>query len=112
EKPRDPYFVQLSSGKPMWFAGLWDKWENDEHKIYSCTIITTAANDKMKHIHHRMPVILDDNNANAWLDRNHTDKEYLRTLLGAYDEDQLSMTRVSRAVGNVRNQGKELIKFV
>lgn len=111
-KPKEPYHIQLKSKEPMAFAGLWDRWEKDGEEIISCTIITTTANAMVEKIHHRMPVILSPEDADAWLDRGNSDKGYLKSLLTPYDSEQMEMYRVGRAVGNVHNQGEALIAAV
>lgn len=51
------------------FAGLWEHWtQADGQQLYSFTIITTSANEAMHQIHERMPVILEPDQARAWLD--------------------------------------------
>jgi putative SOS response-associated peptidase YedK len=54
------------------FAGLWEHWEHQQETVYSCAIITTAANSKIVPIHDRMPVIIKPDLYNYWLDRKNT----------------------------------------
>jgi putative SOS response-associated peptidase YedK len=69
---RQPMFLTLPDGRPFAFAGLWEAW-NDRGKeptpYRSCTILTVPASESVKHIHHRMPVILKPAAYAAWLDR-------------------------------------------
>ena len=53
----------------MAFAGLWEHWEDKEGKgtIESCTILTTEAADPVAVLHDRMPVILEPENFDLWL---------------------------------------------
>ncbi|MBU9711408.1 SOS response-associated peptidase [Evansella tamaricis] len=65
---KQPYFIHLSSGEPIVMAGLWDRWiSSTGTEVVSCTILTTEANDFMRKLHHRMPVILDREKGGAWL---------------------------------------------
>ena len=49
-------------------AGIWEEWKNlDGSRIQSFSIITTEANNLMKPLHDRMPVILSQSNENLWL---------------------------------------------
>jgi putative SOS response-associated peptidase YedK len=48
-------------------AGLWERWGKDGDAVETYTIITCPPNDALASIHNRMPVILDDNNYEAWL---------------------------------------------
>ena len=67
----------------------------------------TDANELTKDIHGRMPVILDPADYDAWLDG--TDGE---NLLRPYPSKKMARYPVSRAVGNVKNTGPELIESV
>jgi putative SOS response-associated peptidase YedK len=60
------YFQQ--GGKPFMFAGLWEHWERDGKTIESCSLLTTDANDVVKAVHNRMPVVLNPEDYAAWLD--------------------------------------------
>src|ERR1019366_3798817 len=53
-------------------AGLWDEWRDIETglPVKSCTMIITEANDFVRSIHDRMPVILEIGDFDAWLDRS------------------------------------------
>ncbi|MNO60927.1 putative SOS response-associated peptidase YedK [compost metagenome] len=92
-------------------AGLYDIWMDPEgNKLSTCTIITTTPNDLMAEIHNRMPVILKPEDETAWLNRDNQDATALIKLLKPYDQNQMRAYPVSTAVGNVRNDTKELVK--
>ncbi len=102
-----PYFISLASGEPFALAGLWENWhdrESDE-SIQSTTLLTTAANDLMRSLHHRMPVILETDAANDWLGG---DRSMLENA--ADNSPPLRAWPVDRRVNNARNQGEELIE--
>ena len=68
-KTRKPMRIIMKSGEPFAFAGLWDSWRDPEGEIVrSCTIITTAANELLRPVHERMPVILPRELESFWLD--------------------------------------------
>ncbi|MBM7580958.1 SOS response-associated peptidase [Jeotgalibacillus terrae] len=64
---KQPFEIKRRDGDPITFAGLWESWRNGDELIRSCTILTTEPNDLMAEIHNRMPVILEHNNFDAWL---------------------------------------------
>ena len=103
---KQPYYFRLKDDDLLAFAGLWDHWENPEgQSIDSCTIITTVANDVMKPIHDRMPVILDPEDYEDWLEKG--GKELLQPYAG-----EMVCYPVSTVVNNPRNNGKDLIEPV
>jgi len=106
-----PHSIQRNDGFPMSVAGLWAAWRNPttKERVLSCTIITTTANSLMAPLHDRMPVILDDEALERWLDPSPTETADLLGLLVPCSDDTLSAYAVSSLVNNVRNDGPELI---
>jgi putative SOS response-associated peptidase YedK len=76
--------------------------------LWTCTILTTAANHLMESVHHRMPVILPPEAWDTWLDPDNTDTDELAKLLDPAPEEMLTLWPVDPAVGNVRNNRPEL----
>ena len=66
---KQPWRIERADGAPFAFAGLWDRWQGrDGTVVESCAIITTDANETMRPIHDRMPVILDIGRFGPWLE--------------------------------------------
>jgi len=118
-KPKkQPYAIALSNGEPMAFAGLWDAWKEPKPKgdsvhtpdtwLQSFSIITTEANELMSQVHTRMPVILREKDWARWLDRELTEQPPI-DLLRPYDSDEMRLEVCNPAVGNVRNNGPEML---
>ncbi|WP_339287750.1 SOS response-associated peptidase [Paenibacillus sp. FSL E2-0201] len=108
---KQPMRIVMRDGGIFSMAGLYDIWMDPEgNKLSTCTIITTTPNDLMAEIHNRMPVILKPEDETEWLDRGNQDTTSLIKLLKPYDQNQMRAYPVSTAVGNVRNDTKELIK--
>ncbi|MDI3534594.1 MAG: hypothetical protein PWQ82_959 [Thermosediminibacterales bacterium] len=104
-----PVRIILPDKKIFAFAGIWDCWAStDGSKIFSFSIITTSANDYIKDIHERMPVILAEiDQQNKWLGLNETDK--LKNLLKPYDGDIFAY-KVSTLVNFPKNDNPHCIK--
>src|SRR5262249_2283612 len=77
----------------------------------TCTIVTTSANELLKPIHDRMPVILTAEGVKSWLDVKEGPEE-VRGLLTGLAARELGGHAVSRAVNNARAEGEELIRPV
>ena len=93
--------ILLKSREPFGFAGLWEHWTSPEgEEVLSCTIITTAANELLRPVHERMPVILTRDAEALWLDPNTQDPEKLLPLLQQYPSDQMEFYPVSREVNS------------
>ena len=106
---KQPHFISLRSGEPMSFAGLWETWNSPDGPLESCTICTTDANDMMGRLHDRMPVILPRGVVDHWLDTSVTDPAELKPLLMQYPGEHMQSWPVGKEVGNVRNQGPQLM---
>lgn len=67
---KQPYRITLKDGAPFGFAGLWERWDGPggDGAVESCTIVTTEANERLRAIHPRMPVILAPESFDTWLD--------------------------------------------
>lgn len=101
---KTPTYIKLKSGGPFAMAGLYETWKApDQSRVVSCTILTTEPNEFMAPIHNRMPVILDPKDFGSWLDPKLQDREYLRSMLQACDEDLLLSFPVSKLVNSPRN---------
>ena len=108
-----PMRIVMRSGEPFAFAGLWSVWRDpDGNAILSCAIITTAANDLLKPIHDRMPVILPRDMEEFWLDRRLDDPAVLTSALAPHPDDEMEAYKVSPLVNSVANDGPEVVARV
>jgi putative SOS response-associated peptidase YedK len=81
ENRKQPYYIRLLNSSVMGFAGLWESWKTaDGSVLETCCILTTVANEIVKPIHDRMPVIIQPDNYNLWLNRNMHDPHELEKL--------------------------------
>ncbi|WP_100488053.1 SOS response-associated peptidase [Sporolactobacillus pectinivorans] len=113
KKMKTPMRFQLKSGELFALAGIWESWKApDGHKIFSCAIITTEANELMAPIHNRMPVMLRKEDEKFWLDPSNHDLEALSQLLIPYSSENMEAYQVSEDVNSVKNDGPNLIKKV
>ena len=86
-----PYYFNLKSGRPLVFAGLYETWiAPDKKPVSSCTIITTQANDIVKPVHGRMPVIVPKEAQGIWLDTTIKDPSKLPDILKPYPAKELT----------------------
>ena len=107
---KKPMRIVMESGEPFAFAGLWAVWRDPEgNRIPSCTVITTEANDLLRPIHNRMPVILPREMEEFWLDREVQDVAVLENALTAYPYELMQTYEVSTLVNSARNNGPQVI---
>jgi putative SOS response-associated peptidase YedK len=110
---KQPFAVALANRGPMTFAGLWDSWCNPQTKgdkpLKSFAILTTAANEMLRPLHDRMPVLLAPEHWPAWLGEIATSETELSAMLRPYLGAAMSAWAVDRRVGNVRNDGPDLL---
>jgi putative SOS response-associated peptidase YedK len=111
---RQPYAIVRRDGRPLALAGLWAGWKDEDtgEVIRSFTVVTTQANDVVRPIHDRMPVVLPESAWDLWLDPTATDAPALAELKGLLvpaDDAALEAYRVSRRVNDVRNDDPGLV---
>ena len=109
-KTKQPYAFSVR-GRPLFaFAGLWDAWRDANGGwLQSFTIVTTEANELMAAVHTRMPVILHARDYDRWLNRDASERPPV-DLLRPYEVDAMQMTAANPLVGNVRNNGPEMLE--
>lgn len=105
---KQPWFISSLSGQPLAFAGLWEIWKDkqalpDQSDYRSCTIITTAASKSVQDIHHRMPVILQPEAYDKWLDPQNQDVQQLESILQTKIIREFKSHPVSKLVNRVQN---------
>jgi putative SOS response-associated peptidase YedK len=113
-KKKQPYAIDMADGKEMVHAGLWSSWRSPTsgEEILSCTIFTCAPNASLADIHDRMPVILAESDWPKWLGEEPATEEELIALLKPCTDEALKVWPIDKAVGNVKNQGPQLIRPV
>ena len=110
EKGKKPFHFSLRSAGPFGFAGLYETWMSPENRpVKTCTIITTDANDLLKPIHDRMPVILSPDYYDAWMNTKETSTSRLKSLLIPYASDRMKAYPISTLINSPKNDSRELI---
>ena len=105
---KTPFAVARVDGDPVVFAGIWEHWQSPEGEtLRTFATITTDANQLVGQIQDRMPVIVEPENWPLWLGEGEGDPA---TLLRPAPEDVLRFWPIDKKVGNVRNDGPELIE--
>lgn len=106
EGDRLPWYIHRADRAPLVFAGVWQTWGEGEDRVNTCAIVTTAANDAMSKIHHRMPVVLEPEAWGKWLGEQ---GKGAATLMTCAAEHALEYYRVDRAVNSNRAVGPQLV---
>jgi putative SOS response-associated peptidase YedK len=109
-KSKTPMNIKLKDGGLFGLAGLWESWKSPDGKlIHSCTVVTTEANEVMKPIHDRMPVILKPDTEKIWLDPSIQEPEVLNQLIRPFDPEQMETFTVSNEVNSPKMNHEGLI---
>ena len=99
-KHKQPYYIMAKNESVITFAALWDEWHSPNGQIIrSATLITSLATEEIAFIHHRMPVIIDKNFRESWLNKNLPLSEVME-LLKKYENKKFEYYPVSIAVNN------------
>lgn len=107
--PKTPFYMFRRDGSPILVAGLWSAWRPDgaAAPLLTATIVTTDAVGELAGIHDRMPLMLDENAWDRWLDPDQLAPEDL--LAAPPDISGISSREVSRLVNRVANNSAELL---
>jgi putative SOS response-associated peptidase YedK len=110
---KQPFAIAMSDDDLMVMAGLWDEWRSPAgERIKSCSVITTEPNEAVGALHDRMPVILEDKDWPKWLGEEPAAEAELKALLTPCASGRLKIWPVGKRVGNVKNDGPELVAMV
>ncbi|MEX0269236.1 SOS response-associated peptidase [Leptolyngbyaceae cyanobacterium UHCC 1019] len=108
---KQPHFFHLQDDQPFAFAGLWEQWESPQNEILeTCTILTTEANEVVRPVHRRMPVMLHPDDYDQWIDPSLNVSSQLLPLLRPYPADEMAAYPVSKKVNRVSSDRPECIE--
>jgi putative SOS response-associated peptidase YedK len=106
-------WVHLKTKEPFAFAGLWDVWRKpDGKKVESITIITTGPNELVRPIHNRIPVILQPEDEEQWLDASRITFVKAKSLLKPYPDDLMDAHDVSPIVNSAKTMGRIAFRWL
>jgi putative SOS response-associated peptidase YedK len=110
--PKQPFYITPKDRAVLAMAGLYEFWrdEDADEWLITYTILTTSATDDLGHLHDRMPMMLEPEAFDAWLDPTPHPTDELLGLLVPAAPGRLDAWPVSTAVNNVRNNGPELVE--
>jgi putative SOS response-associated peptidase YedK len=112
-RDKTPYYIHPKSQQFFAFAGLYGVWHKpDGDGLSTFTIITKDADDFMAHLHNRMPVILERDLEDAWLDAEITSASEVLDILERSAGITLNAYPVSRMVNKPSVDSKALIQRV
>jgi hypothetical protein len=105
---KQPYCFEVDSGALFAFAGILEKWKDPAGTtLETCAILTTTPNAATSAIHDRMPVILDPESHDLWLDPGMKDAETAAEMLKPYDANAMSCYPISTRINHVSNDDEE-----
>ncbi len=106
-----PYFIGMKDMRIFAFGGLWERWIHDNNFLETFTILTTEANELVRPIHDRMPVIISENLYDIWLLPG-TDISRVISLLSPYPDQEMQIYPISKLVNNPQNDSPEILQRV
>jgi len=103
-KAKQPYCFEVNEGELFAFAGIWDRWRDPSgNAVDTCSILTTTPNAMTAQVHDRMPVILDPDSYDLWLDPGMRDVAAASDLLKPHDARLMRCYPVSTRINHVGN---------
>lgn len=109
---KQPYFIRPRDGGLFAFAGLWERWLDPQGQaVESCTILTTEANEVMRPLHDRMPVIVGVDDDAQWLDPR-AKVDALRALFVPYPGERMEAGPVSSWVSDPKHEGPRCLEMI
>lgn len=104
-RTKRPHYIHPSGNAPaLLAAGLWSSVVLPDFSGLTCTILTESARAPLDEVHDRMPVLLDQDGVDEWIDGRSVD------LVPRLAMDGIAWHEIGKAIGSVRNEGPELIE--
>ena len=114
---KQAFRIGMKGGALFAIAGIFEQWHatqdsrnwSKDETVETVTIITIQANDKLRPIHHRMPVIVPPEAYQRWLDPK-SNRSEVRDALATFPGEIMAFYRVGNAVNNVSNDGPQVVR--
>jgi putative SOS response-associated peptidase YedK len=111
-KKKQPYYIFQPDHPLFCFAGLWETWKDDNgQEVDTCAIVTTQANDMLRPLHERMPVIVPSEMFDHWMDVSKRERDF-QELFRPLPNDALRMYPVSTLVNGSKVDSPDCIREV
>jgi putative SOS response-associated peptidase YedK len=105
---KQPYCFEVNGGELFAFAGIWDRWKDASGNwLKTCSILTTTPNAVTSAVHDRMPVILEPDRYDLWLDPWMRDVSAASDLLKPYDAWAMRCYPISTRINHVANDDEQ-----
>jgi len=106
---KQPYYIRMQQDGVFALAGLWERWEKQDEVVESCSIIVTQANDTIRPVHDRMPVIIRSSDFDRWLDPECRDAAAMKALLQPWPAGEMTAYPVGKYVNRPVNNDAQCI---
>ena len=111
-KAKQPFAFRLADDRPFAFAGIWEAWHPESGPpLLTCAILTTAANELVRPVHDRMPIILDPRHYDLWMDRAVQEPAELADVLRPIPADAMRVYAVSSWVNDARHDDARCLEL-
>ena len=100
DNKKHPYFIYSGENTMISMAGLWTEWKD----VISFTIITKKSDISISHLHHRMPLILQEEKIDSYLDKKNRFDDFV-----LFDDMKLKYHQVSNLVNSPKNNNASCI---
>lgn len=109
DNDKQPKRISVPNGSLFTFAGLWDKWEYQGEKVFTCTLLTRDSTDFMQPIHHRMPIILPEEAEEIWVNPAFDKASDAQRFVQQLEPAELKAYNVSNHVNHAKNNDEACI---
>jgi len=108
---KQPWHIGMLDDKTFALGGIWEYWAAEGHQpVLSCAIIVTDANELVRKLHERMPLIIAREDWDRWLDPEVNNAAQIEQLLKPYPAEEMRAYPVSDRVNNAKNDDATLIE--
>ena len=100
---RRPFHIRLQPSRLIAFAGLYECWQDPQGgEIDTVTILTCAANRTVSGLHDRMPVVIEPDRYDDWLDVTRVSAEEALAMIGPAADDRFETVELHPKINDSR----------
>ena len=107
---KQPFYFKDNDDRVLALAGIWEKWQSPEgNKMETFSILTVNATESIKQIHERMPLIVQPEDYETWLNPEIQNVQHIKSIFQSRPKQDMIFYQVSAKINQVSYNAPDCI---